>query len=199
MTEEQKTTSFFSTKLIASVATTILAVGTISAWYAYNNLVTQEILDRRENIPEEVVGDGIISQEVAIYFVDEQLQITPKMIAVEKTDDAQSTLISAFTKLLTTSQNATAIPPETQLIALTVEDDGIHLDFSEEFTSGGGSASMVSRLGQVIYTASSLNPNVNVWLNVNGKPLETLGGEGIMVEQPMNRSSFSESFPPTDD
>ncbi|MBD2019453.1 spore germination protein, partial [Leptolyngbya sp. FACHB-36] len=33
-----------------------------------------------------------------------------------------------------------------------------------------------------------------VWLFVEGEPLETLGGEGLMLDQPISRESFEKEF-----
>jgi len=44
--------------------------------------------------------------------------------------------------------------------------------------------SMSSRVAQVLYTATSLQPNAKVWIDIEGKPLEVLGGEGLLLEQP---------------
>ncbi|MGL6340142.1 MAG: GerMN domain-containing protein, partial [Waterburya sp.] len=100
------------------------------------------------------------------------------------------------------SNYTTAIPEGTKLLGLTVDKEGIHLNLSKEFVSGGGSASMSSRLAQVIYTATSTHsgdqPNATdtqpVWLSVEGEPLTTLGQEGLIINQPMTRQDLKANF-----
>jgi len=41
---------------------------------------------------------------------------------------------------------------------------------------------MSSRVAQVLYTATSLQPNARS-VDIEGKPLEFLGGEGLLLEQ----------------
>ena len=137
-----------------------------------------------------------------IYWLQDragQLDLVAEPIQVAanvSTDEQIATLVTALlAKSGNPGQNAfTTIPPGTTLLAASVEPDGIHLDLSGSFDAGGGSASMVGRLGQVIYTASSLDPALPVWIDIQGKPLTLLGGEVLEVSQPMTRTDFDQSF-----
>lgn len=88
----------------------------------------------------------------------------------------------------------TAIPPQTRVLDVRVEGNDIFLNFSPEFTQGGGSTAMMSRIAQVLYTATSQNPGARVWISVEGRALEVLGGEGLILDQPLTRASFVPSF-----
>lgn len=128
-----------------------------------------------------------------------QLQLVPEAITVAGDASPDAQVKAAFDTLLTKPGNAeqdafTTIPEPTQLLAATVEEDGIHVDLSADFTSGGGSASMTGRLGQVIYTATAFDPSAPVWISVDGQPLTLLGGEGLEVSQPMTRDDFNQGF-----
>jgi hypothetical protein len=121
-------------------------------------------------------------------------------LALAPQPSASLLLSSAFGQLLNNSDFASqhgSIPANTKLLSLEIKQDGVHVDLSEEFATGGGSASMINRLTQVIYTATSLNPNAEVYISVAGQKLDEnnpLAGEGLMVSYPTTRQQLAVDF-----
>jgi spore germination protein GerM len=112
----------------------------------------------------------------------------------------QQALTIAMQQLLAAQSHddlSTTIPKGTKLLSLQVRADGVHVDLSPEFRSGGGSTSMIYRVAQVIYTSTSLDPNANVFISVDGQSIDRnhpLGGEGLILRQPITRSQFVADF-----
>jgi spore germination protein GerM len=137
--------------------------------------------------------------EARVYWLRDtgkKLELTPAKISVAG-GSPSGELKSLLERLLKGPANRdviSSIPEGTKLNSVKVAKDGVHVDLSKSFTSGGGSASMQGRLGQVIYTASSLNPSEPVWISVEGERLTVLGGEGLEVSQPMTRTDFKKGF-----
>lgn len=151
--------------------------------------------------PAEDPGSTPIAaeQSVQLYWLKDtgtNLELVPSTISVNQ-GSASEVLKTVFDQLLqgpAAADVASTIPADTALLDLTVESDGVHVDLSKEFTTGGGSASMTGRLAQVVYTATALDPTAKVWLSVEGEPLDVLGGEGLLIPQPITRAEFDQSF-----
>jgi spore germination protein GerM len=136
---------------------------------------------------------------VNVYKVDSTskgIKAVPSNIPVkETTKTAEENLRSAFGELLNikssgkNTKEVSAIPKGTKLLSLKTAANGIYVDLSKEFEQGGGTNSMQSRLLQVVYTATAFDPTAEVFLSVEGKKLETLGGEGIEIPTPLTRQS----------
>ena len=123
--------------------------------------------------------------------------LNPVRVDLPAAASSTDTLELAFASLMdgpAAAGAATGIPDGTELLALTVEGDGVHVDLSQDFTTGGGSASMIGRLAQVVYTATTLEPTAPVWLSVEGEPLTLLGGEGLEIRQPITRTDLTTDF-----
>ncbi|MEL6250023.1 MAG: GerMN domain-containing protein [Cyanobacteria bacterium J06627_15] len=107
---------------------------------------------------------------------------------------AMNTLLAESIKL---DDAFTTIPKGTELLDLSIEPEGIYVDLSEEFATGGGASSMIHRVGQVLYTVTSLDPDAAVYFSVAGQPVDEdapLGGEGLILQQPVTREAFAKDF-----
>lgn len=181
-----------------------LAVGGSVIW-GWELLITSNApLDRTifpsERLEEQTSGELIASDGVEVYWLTgkgEKVEFVPKPVTMEKSARPQEIIEAALARLLAGSKEedlTTNIPPETELLGVRLGPEGIYVNLSKEFETEGGSESMMGRLGQVIYTATSLNPDANVWFEVEGKALEALGEEGIIVNQPITREVFEANF-----
>lgn len=81
---------------------------------------------------------------------------------------------------------STEIPPETKLIEVKELDDKVVLNLSEDFEYGGGTGSMLIRFNQLTSTIDDVTDKP-VYFEIEGKQVEAIGGEGIFINQPINR------------
>lgn len=90
---------------------------------------------------------------------------------------------------------ATAIPDGTELLGVTITDGVATVDLSEEFGSGGGSASMMGRVAQVVFTLTQFPTVDAVSFEVEGTPVTELGGEGLLLAAPQTRADWEDLTP----
>ncbi len=79
------------------------------------------------------------------------------------------------------------IPAGTRLRDLTVLEGVATIDLSETIASGGGSASMLARLWQIVYTGTQHPAAPQVRLLIEGAERQALGGEGVLIDRPIGR------------
>ncbi|WP_353932090.1 GerMN domain-containing protein [Okeanomitos corallinicola TIOX110] len=204
MNEQQRTTNRnISSGVIAAVSAAVVAVSGGVAWFTSQTPKTPPTPGNTSQTikqPEQPLTTQGNEQTANIYWLkptEKSLELVPQPLKISAAQPQQA-LENVFKTLLagpTEGTNSTTIPPETKLLSLKVEDNEVHVNLSSDFTTGGGSSSMVGRVGQVVYTATTLNPNAKVYIEVDGKPLDVLGGEGVEIPQPLTRTSFNENYP----
>ncbi|MTJ55309.1 spore germination protein [Anabaena sp. UHCC 0253] len=199
----QERTNRISSGVVAAVSAAVVAVSGGVAWFASQTTDTptppksSQTIQNPVQQPTTQPGN---EQTASIYWLrskDNSIDLVPQPLKIAATQPNQ-VLESAFKTLLagpTEGTDSTTIPQGTQLLGLKADNNDVHVNLSENFTSGGGSTSMIGRVGQIVYTATSLNPKAQVYIEVNGKPLEVLGGEGVELEQPLTRESFQKNYP----
>ena len=100
-------------------------------------------------------------------------------------------LISAPSKWERSKGFTSEIPQSTKILSIRESKNAIMIDLSSDFESGGGAESTYARVKQIIKT-SNANTSLPVYLYINGKQANVIGGEGIMIKQPLNERSFDE-------
>jgi germination protein M len=90
---------------------------------------------------------------------------------------------------------ATQIPDGTQLLGLIVDKGIATVDLTSEYESGGGTASMTMRLAQVVCTLDQFPTVKGVLFELDGRPVEVLGGEGIVIDHPLRCRDYRDLLP----
>lgn len=144
--------------------------------------------------PTEVVAET----QVQVYWLNNQgdqlVAISRVVKQKSRLDSLRTGLEALITEPAPDPNLFSAIPKNTRILDLSIDGKEIRVNLSQEFAEGGGSSSIQGRLVQVLYTLTSLDPNAGVYLSIEGKPLEYLGGEGIEVKQPMYRKDYADTF-----
>ncbi|BAZ31221.1 hypothetical protein NIES4074_36930 [Cylindrospermum sp. NIES-4074] len=202
--KDQQGSNRISSGVIAAVSAAVVTVGGGVAWFTSQSGNTPAPPNTSQTItqpekPTTTTTNPNNEQTANIYWLkptDKGTDLVPQPVKVAAAQPNQA-LEAAFQSLLagpTEGTNSTTIPKGTKLLGLKADKDEIRVNLSEDFTSGGGSTSMMGRLGQVVYTATTLNPQAKVYIEVNGKQLDVLGGEGVEIEQPLTRKRFKEEY-----
>ncbi|MBN3878949.1 MULTISPECIES: GerMN domain-containing protein [unclassified Nostoc] len=200
--KDQQGSNRISSGVIAAVSAAVVAVGGGVAWFTTqsSNPPTPSNPSGRIEPAQPSTRQPANEQTPNVYWLrsnNKNLTLVPQPIKVASIRPNQP-LEAAFQSLLagpTEGTDSTTIPKGTKLLGLKAENDEVHVNLSEDFTSGGGSTSMMGRVGQVVYTATTLNPKAKVYIDVNGKPLDVLGGEGVELQQPLTREQFQKDYP----
>lgn len=90
---------------------------------------------------------------------------------------------------------SSAVPPETRLLGIVIEDGVATVDLSGEFDDGGGTFSMQARLAQLVYTLTQYPTVDSVLLELDGEPVEVFSSEGLILEGPQTRDDYLDLLP----
>lgn len=83
------------------------------------------------------------------------------------------------------------IPQGTKILSVREGEGSVMIDLSSTFEGGGGTESTYTRVRQLIKTAKA-NTNLPVYLYINGRQADVIGGDGIMIKQPLTERSLDE-------
>ncbi len=134
-------------------------------------------------------------REVKVYFTKAKAPDELSFIQVSRKVSKEDSIVSATLKELllgpTKSEELrgvmTEIPIGTRLIKVEESEDEVLIDLSSQYLTGGGSAAMQLRYLQIYKTLKKICPLKDIYFNIEGKSLKTIGGEGLEVTQPITK------------
>jgi hypothetical protein len=135
---------------------------------------------------------------VAVYFLRDG-KVSPVRRTISATPAvaraAMGALLAGPTEKEAADGLASAIPPGTNLRDIAVADGVATVDLDGRFDDGGGSASMLGRVAQVVATLTRFPTIERVAFRIDGEPAEAIGGEGVMVDPPIGRTAIEDQTP----
>lgn len=141
-----------------------------------------------------------IEKKILIYYLALDKNSNPIYKTIERANlGSESRLEFAIKELLKgpdllekTKGTYSEIPAETKLLGIKEDAKTITINLSEDFELGGGTDSVYSRLMQIIKTSLANCQGKKVYLQIEGKQAEFVGGEGIMITQPLSEHSLGD-------
>ena len=170
------TTTTTTTIRKAEPTTTTTAVHTANAAKPVVKTRTSKVYFTRVTMDDSY----IVAANREVHYIDSPLTETINVLL-------QGTNIAEDKKYIVTN-----IPDNTRLLSARIANNIAYLDFSGEFEENFyGRDSTMYQLQQIVYTATEFDGVDAVQILINGKKQDYLGGEGILIGEPLRRQDFS--------
>lgn len=104
----------------------------------------------------------------------------------DKLDETIKLLLKGATKEEKAKGIYSEIPSNAKLFWVRETKDKIIVNLSSEFAEGGGTQTVMARIAQLSKTVKAQKKDLPVYLYINGKIVEYIGGDGVYLEQPLN-------------
>lgn len=88
-----------------------------------------------------------------------------------------------------------AVPADTMLLGISIENGLATVDLSREFEAGGGTFSMAARLAQMVFTVTQFPTVQEVEFHLDGEPVTIFSSEGIVMDHPVGRDDYRDLTP----
>lgn len=181
----------------------VLVVGLI----AFNVLMPkpeikpEDIQVSERSVEEEVAKQPVVKSKeyVNIYFIgknehNEEVYKAVKRVYNKDVDGSKirfavNSLISGPRPEERQHGVYTEVPSAAEVLNISEQPDKVIVNLNSSFVNGGGTDSLYKRLYQLIKTAK-LNSKLPVYLYIDGQRADVVGGEGIMLSQPLSNSSL---------
>jgi len=165
-----------------------------------NKITEEEIWEpetpQKQEDPQTQKAETKEKETVSVYFTT---TTNASLKKVTREVPANKTKLETAIKELLKGPNAkekkqnysSEIPKGVKLLSIKDQGSLIIIDLSDDFQYGGGTESLYTRLNQLIKTVVEAKPEKPVFLYINGQKAEVIGGEGLMITQPLSETSLN--------
>ncbi|HEY1406797.1 MAG TPA: GerMN domain-containing protein [Spirochaetota bacterium] len=148
-----------------------------------------------EKDPSHPETPAIVSKKVKIFFLtynERTGKILPGAVPREvKGDNDLLLTLAELSKGLSANEEKrgliTAMPEGLTFRSVIVRDGIAEIDCSSAFMDNAQGDILTGRLNQIFLTATQFPGVKGIVIKLNGKPLKSLGGDGLVVSWPMRR------------
>ncbi len=168
---------------------------------ASTSVETLPVTDTSDVVPSSTITSSTTSiavstqKTIGVYFTkNELMSVVGRLVETPNIEEALHSLLLGPTDIENQDGVTSFIPKGTQLLSAEISGSTATIDLSHEFTTGGGSLSMMGRIAEVVYTATSFSEVERVTIRIDGVSVEQIGGEGIDVSD-IGRSDFADFSP----
>lgn len=191
---------------LATVIIGILAVIFLNLYMPKPEIKPDDIEVSQRNVQEQdfeqtqkTESESKTKEYVNIYFIgkNEKEQEVYKAVKREYDSDVDGSKIKFSINSLISGPRPeekqrgvyTEIPSTVHVLNINEHSDRVIVNLDSSFVNGGGADSLYKRLYQLIKTVK-LNSVKPVYLYIDGHKADVIGGEGIMLSQPLSDSSL---------
>ena len=153
------------------------------------NILPPPDIEKEPDEPSQEPKEEVEKYSTTCYFYSNKGQLIP----VKRPANLKPTLENSIYMLLkgpmiaeTKKGYYSEIPANVDLISLKRQDNSLIVNLTSNFGNGGGSQSIENRVKQLSKTIKLHEPKKNIYLYINGKEVEYLGGDGVYIKQPLD-------------
>lgn len=175
---------------------TLAVLAAVGLWAGYRAATGQPPLPGFQASPDAPpAGPSEPQTQAVLYFCKNRgtASITEGVVRAIPAADRREPLAFAVRQLLqgpnreeSQSGYYSEIPASTRLLSLQRTAQGWRVNLSRAFTVGGGSNSMTLRMKALQQTILAVEKRVPVFVDIEGQQLNVLGGEGLVVPEPLS-------------
>ncbi|MBE7705781.1 MAG: hypothetical protein E7Z91_00845 [Cyanobacteria bacterium SIG30] len=159
----------------------------------YSN--TENVVKKEDKNSEKVDNENkdlkiVKTNKMKIYFLNSKNEIVwvERITNTPDLKKAIDLLLEGTTKNEQSKGIYSEIPNDVKILGVTNYKDKIIINLNSKFVRGGGTTTILNRIKQLKKTVDEQSGKKPIYLQIEGKQVEYIGGDGVFLEQPLNEN-----------